>query len=141
MFSSFNSMAQLQVQKVPETTVVGKTYNGGSSPVLELSYRLEGTDTLYTFMFINSKYSMGDYQSVHFSGEGNTLNDLYNILMTFFTDEHKKDKDYTVNLKLGSENVVLKNYRIFGSTSVMFYTPKGYCFLTEKQIKKVFNRV
>lgn len=137
----FHAEAQIQIQKSESPVVIGKCKNGAYTQA-QLSYMVQSDkDTLYNFSFLNAKYTtIDEYQDLLFSGENNTLNDFYGILKSVFKDENKKNKEYQVEFKLGNTQVVVSTYRTMGVTSVLLTTGKGYCYLTEKQVKKIFNR-
>ena len=138
---NLNLEAQIQIQNPNPEVIVGKCKNGAYTQA-QLSYVIQqDKDTLYTFLFLNAKYStLTDYQSIVFSGENNTINDFYSVLKSFFSDENKKNKDYKVEFKLGATQVIASNLRIMGVTSVMILTSKGHVYLTEKQVDKVFGK-
>ena len=140
-FIGLKLSAQIQIQTSNSEVIVGKCKNGAYTQA-QLSYTIqEDKDTLYAFLFLNAKFSaLTDYQTIQFSGENNAVSDLYNILKSFFTEENKKNKEYKVEFKLGNTQVIASNVRIMGVTSVMIFTTKGYVYLTEKQVEKVFGK-
>lgn len=140
LFISTYSFSQLQLQEAsPKSVLVGKCKNGMYTQA-ELSYSLVGNDTMYNLMYLNAKYTtLTDYVSLTFGEEGGTKSQLYSVLKSFFSDENKKNKEYKQSFKLGTEQVIASNFRAMGVTSVMIYTSKGYCYLTESQIDKVFG--
>ncbi len=137
---STTSYCQIQMQSSGGSkVVVGKCKNGAYTQA-ELSYTIEEKDTLYTLLYLNQKYStLTDYVTLTFSEEGGTKNQLYSILKSVFSEENKKNKEYKQSFKLGNDQVIASNYRTMGVTSVMLFTSKGYCFLTESQLEKVFG--
>jgi hypothetical protein len=143
LFASI-SFAQIQVSQVhtkAEEHVVGSLKPAGYFHS-ELTYRIEDKDTIYTLMYRNAKYSqIRDYKSLKFSGEDNTLNQLYDVIKSVFSDENKKNKDFKVELKLGETQVIISNFKTMGITSAMFFTSDGYFYLTEKQLDKLFGKV
>lgn len=141
-FIAVSSFSQIQVNKIEPANVVGRIKSVGSL-VAEITYRIqEDKDTLYTLLYRNSEYStLVDYQSVKFSSEGNTLNELYKIMKSVFADENKKNKDYKVSFKLGETEVIVSNFRMMGVTNAMFFTRKGHFFISDKQLEKLFGKV
>jgi hypothetical protein len=140
LFFVTSSFCQIQLQgEGPSKVVIGKCKNGMYTQA-ELAYTLIETDTVYTLMYLNAKYTtLTDYVTLTFSEEGGTKNQLYGLFKSFFSDENKKNKEYKQSFKLGNEQVIASNYRALGVTSVMLYTSKGYCYLTESQIEKLFG--
>lgn len=140
LFFTTSSFAQLQLQDSGSKSVlVGKCKNGMYTQA-ELSYTLVGNDTMYTLTYLNAKYTtLTDYVTLTFSEEGGTKNQLYTVFKSFFSDENKKNKEYKQAFKLGNEQVIASNFRAMGVTSMMLYTSKGYCYLTEAQVEKLFG--
>ena len=134
-FSQISEAKKVEPQKVIGTIKsVGMTQH-------ELSYRINEGDTLYTLMYRNADYKyITEFEFVNFSGEDNTLDKLYDILKSVFSEENKKNKEYQVKFKLGEKDVIVSNFRTMGVTSVMFFTHDGHCFWTEKQIDKLFGK-
>lgn len=132
--------SQIQVKTIPDKVTIGKVGSGGGF-IAELYYTVSDTDTTYYLMYNNFKYThITDIQSVSFSSVDGTLEKLYSIMKSIFLSENKKNKDYKVALKLGSDDVVISNNRLLGVTQLMFYTPKGYFLISEKQVDKLFDK-
>lgn len=130
--------AQIQVKKPVNKFNVGEVKQTGT-----LLYGIIGetNDTTYVLMYRNAEYqTLVDFKTVHFGNQDSTLTEFYKILKSVFLDENIKNRDYRVEFKLGDEDVSVSTYRIMGVTSVRFYTQKGYCYLTEKQIDKLFGK-
>lgn len=138
LLSTVLAFSQIKVQSMEKTTLIGKCDRA------DLSYIAHGKDTTYFITFRNAEYTtLSDYKTVEFSGEGNTLSSLYDILMSFFSDQNRKNKEYEVPFMLGDNQMLCKNFRMLGCTSVTFCKvtkPSGFCYLTEGQVKKLFNR-
>lgn len=136
----FSASSQIEVQATPKSIAIGKV-KSGSTTLAELSYTVTDGDTLYTILYNNMEYkTLTDYQYLRFNEDGGTLNKLYEVIKSVFLDENKKNKDYSVSLKLGADQVVIGNIRLMGTTSALISGPKGYVYLTEKQVDKLFNR-
>ena len=140
LFVGTSSFSQIQLQgSGPTKVLIGKCKNGMYTQA-ELSYSLIDNDTVYTLVYLNAKYTtLTDYVTLTFSEEGGTKNQLYGLFKSFFSEENKKNKEYKQSFKLGNEQVIASNYRALGVTSVMLYTIRGYCYLTESQIEKLFG--
>ena len=137
---SFQSFAQLQVKKASPATKIGSVNSGGRF-LAELSYKVEEGDTTYTLMYRNCEYKqILSIESVKFNSEGGTVEQLYTILKSVFSDENKKNKEYKVELRLGDTDVIISNFRMMGVSSAMFSTTKGYVYLTEGQLDKLFGK-
>jgi predicted peroxiredoxin len=140
LLASIICQAQIELRKPEQKKVVGQIKMMGTTEQ-SLSYVVIDEDTVYYFLFRNQEYKhLIDYSSVEFSGQDNTLEKLYKILLSVFSDENIKNKEYKVNFKLGNTEVIVSSWRMMGITAAMFFTNDGYCYLTEKQIKKLFGR-
>jgi hypothetical protein len=130
-------------QKSTPSSIVGKIAPMGAF-VAGLSCRIneaDSKDTTYTLSFNNLKFKHIDaIESVSFSGVNNTVNELYKVFKSVFTDENKKNKDYIVNFTLGKDAVTISNTKAMGVTSAMFLVKDAYFTLTEKQVDKLFGK-
>lgn len=118
---------------------IGKI-NDRTTTYASLWYEIIGNDTVYSFLFQTSiQYGPLSMASVAFKGV-DTLNIFYTNLKSVFTDEHKKDRKYKVNFKLGITEVVAGAVRSNGETTVKFSTPRGFIHLTEKQVDTIFGK-
>lgn len=110
----------------------------------ELTYQVSNTDTMYTLEYYNyEKYNgiTNDYQKFSFPSQGNALNDLYIKLKSFFTEENREKKKYTIDFKLGKERVTVKHYRPQIKPSIQLIFNNGTAVLTEKQVDKLFGKL
>ncbi|MFO0415467.1 MAG: hypothetical protein ACK50E_07410 [Bacteroidota bacterium] len=145
------SNGQLVSEKVETSTYIGKV-KSNSSILASLEYRLDDNkDTIYTLKYRNFKLSnLLEYETFTFKNDGNTINQFYDILKSFFTEENKKNKEYQVAVKFRDKSLYLFNWRNLGVTNVGISLSRynivdnsidsGYCYLTEKQINKLFSR-
>lgn len=132
--------SQIEIKEKPKAVTLGKV-KSGSALIAELTYTVEDKDTLFTIFYNNAEYkTLTDIQAIVFDGQDNTFGKFYDVLKSFFSDENKKNKEYAVSLKLGGKNVNLMNMRVMGTTSVMVHGEKGYFYLTEKQVDKLFGK-
>lgn len=138
---ALKSTSQIQaVHEVPKDVVLGEVKVVGSLHS-RLSYQVYDSDTIYTLLYLNAKYKvLTEYETIHFNNEGGTLDTLYSILKTFFSNEHKKEKDYKVMFKLGDEQVMANSYRTMGATVVTIFTKNGHCEFYEKWIDRLFGK-
>ena len=119
-----------------QSTIVGKV-NPMNTFIAELNYSVKDKDTTYTLSFRDMKYEqITSIKSIQFSGEGNTVEQLYSLMKSVFLDENKKNKDYAVTVTLGSNLVSISHYR----NMVQFLVDNSNVFLTEKQIDKLFGK-
>jgi hypothetical protein len=133
---SIFSFSQIQKFEVPKSITIGKVKSAGTF-LADLTYTIEDGDTTYRISYNNAEYShITDIQSVSFSSEGNTLNELYDL----FISTINKPKDEQATFKLGSQMVGLTSMRQLGIKVLLISPEKGYFMVTEKQINKLFNK-
>lgn len=141
LFVTINATAQLDVKAKPNRTTIGDA-GGRTNYVAQLICSVIDDDTTYTVVYQNIKYkTISDIQSFSFSNDGNTVDKFYSLLKTFFTDENKKNKDYTLDINLGDSPVSLYNFRSMGTTGVMIFLKDGHFMLSEKQVDKLFGKL
>lgn len=134
------SYSQIQVRQSSPQVEVGKvSYMGNFHS--ELSYNVLDDDTTYTLMYRNSEFkTLVDVESIKFSSVGNTYNTLYDLIKSVYSPENVKNKDYKVEFRLGETEVIVSNVRMMGITTAMFFTTKGYFYITEKQLDRLFGK-
>lgn len=126
--------------KPPPTKTIGKIAPLGGF-VAELSYYINEGDTIYLLNFNDASYTkINSIETVRFSEEGNTVNELYKMFKSVFIPENKKNKDYIVQFTLGKETVSIGNTKSLGVTSAMFTRNSSFFTLTEKQVDKLFGK-
>lgn len=132
------SKAQLEITKTEKSFDYSKVKRGGSL-IAELTYKVDGADTVFTLLYRNAEYQqLIDFQSVVFNGGKQVLDGLETLLRSVFLEDNKKDKNYEVSFRLGDQDVIVSIIKTWGYISAMFFTHKGYCYLTEKDINKLF---
>jgi len=138
--SAMFASAQIQTIETNEVKTVGRLKTGGILRC-ELTYVADGTDTTYMLSFIDSRYRvLKELRHISFNGADNTLNTFYSILKSFFTDNNKKNKDYTQQFKLGKDLITVKGSKSFGVYGANIYYDGSYFGMTEKDIDKVFGK-
>ncbi|MFT3680462.1 MAG: hypothetical protein QM791_09335 [Ferruginibacter sp.] len=132
--------AQLEMAEQVQWTKIGELKTLGITKA-KLEYHAETTDTVYFLLMRDfRKQQETNYFSVKFRGEGNTLAVFYELLVSFFTDENKKDKDYMKTFRLGKEPVNLQHCSLIGTHGVRLTTNDGYINLSKKDIDKLFGK-
>lgn len=112
-----------------------------------LKYTANKTDTVYllylqdaTKLKDNNDRTVYKYFSLSFKETGNTLNHLYELLISFFNPENKKDKDYEKTFRLGNDLVMIRHYPALLSPSIALVAKDSYIVLNEKEVHKLFGR-
>ena len=136
--------AQISVTSVTNKAkvVVGKVVPMGAF-IADLTYSIDGVDTIYSFCHRNQKYTtLTDIKCVVFFGRDNTFESLYTLFKSVFLDENKKNKDYLVRFKIMDNGFSIRTNRIFGVTQVMFADElfTQHVSFTEKQVDKLFGK-
>lgn len=131
-----------QISISSQNAKVFSTVKRGPVLIASITYTTAGADTTYNLEFNNADEDAPtlDLNKVSFSGSGNTLSGLYEVLKSFFSEEHKKNKAYMVEFELGGSKITASNVRVLGKTSIMIKTPEGFFYLTENQVDKLFNK-
>lgn len=139
MLFSITTFSQIEVKKASPDVTVGKLQTMGMLTA-ELSYQVSETDTIYTIVYRNCRYThITDFKSFRFDGISDTKNEFYKILKSFFADENRKNKDYKLDLKLGDTYVSVSGEKMgFGTYCVRIWTERGYFYLVENQVDKLF---
>jgi hypothetical protein len=132
--------AQLEEKESSEWQVIGRLHFGGITKA-RMQYTLNGRDTTYMLLVKDAgEKDRTKYFSIVFKGIDNTYAKLYEILKSFFLDEHKKDRKYIRAFDLGTTGVSVQHYRLIDGRGVMFYTRDGYALWTERDIDKLFGK-
>ena len=140
---SIPSFAQIQVIDVNKSSsvTVGKLKSGFAF-IADLEYKLDDKDTVYTLSFQNNRYQqIVAIESINFSSDGNALDGFYSICKSVFSEENKKNKDYSVTFTLGNQTIMVINSRMMGIPYVRILVGNSFTFpLLESQIDKLFGK-
>ena len=110
------------------------------APKARITFLPGKSDTTYLLLMRDHRYELKDYFSVRFSGKDNTLENLYNILISFFTKENRKNKKYEKLFTLGSDRVFVQHYKQLTSHQIIISTHDGHILLGEGEVKRLFNK-
>lgn len=105
-----------------------------------LRYLPGKSDTTYLLLMRDSRYELKDYFSIRFNSEGGALGNLYQILISFFKKENRKNKNYEKLFNLGDQRVFVQHYRQLTGHQVMLSTNDGHILLGEGEINKLFDK-
>lgn len=144
LIKSSTTDGQIKIEEkmpISNSVIIGNV-KSGPNVLATLTYEIQNdNDTLCHLKFKDFKYqTVEDFQSLLFFNKENTLEILYKTLKSFFTEENKKDKKYSVNIKLGDEDIIMNKYRTIGISAVIINTKTGYVYLTENQVDKLFGK-
>lgn len=134
--------AQLTEQRISKEKwqKYGQTKSIGVAKA-SLEYRVSGIDTTFILVLEDERKELKNFFSVSFSGRGNTLQNLYTILISFFEKENWKNDSYIKIFTLGETKVsVYKATGLIPQKAIIFSTDKGRCRLTKKEINQLFDK-
>lgn len=129
---------QISVEEAAKEETIGEAKNGIEF-VAKLT-KVGGDPEMCYLTYRNHKYThITDIKTISFSPENNTVNILYKTIKSFF-EEHKKDRDYQLNVKLGDNDVTLSHYKILGIKGVrLSVLYKGHVILRQKDVDNLFG--
>ncbi len=145
---SATTFAQTQVKHLeiatPEAKVVG-IVKFGYDLIAQLTYTVDGNDTLNTLFYIDQNYKqLAKYQSITFAGGEQARENLNKSLKAGFLPENLPQKNvvtFATELTVGDTDVMLSNFRSLKNVQVVLSTKDGHLFsLTEPQLDKLFGR-
>ncbi|HEY0677301.1 MAG TPA: hypothetical protein VGD17_03405, partial [Chitinophagaceae bacterium] len=106
-----------------------------------LEYKVNDADSSFILLLEDERKELKKFFSVRFSSKENTLQNLYEILVSFFEKENWNNKDYIKIFTLGETKVtVYKAAGLVQAKTIMFSTDKGRIRLTKGEINRLFNR-
>ena len=130
IFIPFIFKGQMTLEETIEPTIVGGFKKDKSD--VELSYFVEGRDTVIHFTYKNENYST-DFKSLRFKGGKKDIEELYKLFLATFNTEDKKE----MRLKLGETSVSLSK----NNNAMWFWTDAGYFTIKkEKDLKLLFGK-
>jgi len=137
--ATFACNAQLTMAEPAEWKVIGQLKTLGSLKA-KLEYRIDGRDTIY-FLFMKDfkKQEEPHYFGIKFRSTGDTFSKLYELLKSFFSEENRKNKNYSKTFRLGEEMVNVQHYLLVTGKGIMISTNDGYINLAERDIDKLFG--
>ena len=104
-----------------------------------LQYIVNESDTTFLLMMWDQRPEIKSYFSVKFSSQGNTLHNLYEILLSFFEKENWRNKDYIRIFRLGDEKVSVYKSGMIEAKAIIFSTDKGRIQFTKREVEKLFG--
>ena len=137
----WSAVANAQIQKIekPETKTVGTAKSAGTI-YAKLTYSYQDGDTLYGITYRNGKYiQLDDYRTIVFNNEGNTVEELYKLLIGIVSD-NAKEKGYKESIKLGETDITIAKERIMGVNYVRIWEGSNHFMLSEKQLNALFGK-
>lgn len=113
----------------------------GESGHHSLSYYISEGDTVFHLLFRNQRYtSIYDYKSISFEGGFEDLDVLYDAIMSVFQPENRRNKEYSVLLPVGNDEVRISVNTMMGFTGALIQADDGYFGLSEKMTRRLFGK-
>jgi len=140
LFISLGAHGQLVKQEETKSTIVGQVnYSMTKTPLAILSFRVFESDTMYSLTFRNVQYThIDDYKQLTWMGK-QTTDQLYETMLSFFSDPTKQEGDYSETYTLGNDRVTLRVVKNLGIYQLLVYTDFGSFVIQSKQLDKLFD--
>ena len=130
LFTPLFFKGQIDIEGTVEPTMVGSFKRDKSD--VDLSYFVEGKDTLIHLTYKNENYST-DYKSLRFKGGLKDIEALHQMFYATFNSDDKKE----LRIKLGETNVSISK----NNNSLWFWTDAGYFTIKkEKDLRALFGK-
>ncbi len=138
-FLFLNGLCIGQIKRT-ETTEFIKIGEFKSGPLnAALKYSIFEKDTVYHLLFQNAQYrAVTDIKSFMFLEVGHSLDTLYNL----FSEALTMEKGKKLTFRLGEDNITVVSNATMGIKFIDVFRPSdgAYLTLTQRQLKKLFNR-
>jgi len=142
LIASVFSFGQIKMINVKEkqNASVGKLRNGYAL-IAEIEYVVLDKDTIYTLSYQDNKYQyVVSIKSLDFNNSDNAFEEFYKICKSVFTEQNRKNKDYSVFFTLGGKDIMVVNSKLFGLPYCRILIDNTYTApLTENQVDKLFG--
>jgi hypothetical protein len=134
------AVAQIEEQQAREWKTIGELKTLGLTKA-RMQFTVSGSDTSFMlFMKDFTKQPENNYFSIVFNSTGDTFSKCYTLLISFFDDENRKDKDYMKTVKLGKTMLNIQHQGLIGSAGIRLTTNDGYITLSKKDVDKLFGK-
>lgn len=101
-----------------------------------LKYLVLDNDTTIRLDYYNQKYpTLKDLKFIYFKGGAKEVNDLYSIMLSFYSEENKDNKEMRVDFKLGKTDVSISRVK----SLLMVWTEEGYFTLNKSNVNSLFT--
>lgn len=106
-----------------------------------LEYKANTNDSIFILLLEDERKELKNFFSIRFNSTGNTVNNLYGILISFFEKDNWKNKAYTKIFTLGNSKVmVYKATGLVQQKAIIISTDEGRIRLTKNEINQLFNK-
>ena len=138
--SCISLQAQLtEIKPAGDWQIFGQVkYVGAAKASLE--YKPGKSDTTYLLLMRDSRYELKEYFSIRFNSNGETLGNLYELLISFFKKENRKNKNYSKLFYLGEKRVFVQHFKQLTGHQIMLSTDDGRILFGEGEVERLFNK-
>jgi hypothetical protein len=98
------------------------------------------TDSTFLLLLWDQRPELKNYFSIRFSSRGNTVEQLYEVLLSFFEKGNSRDKQEIRRFQLGTEQVSIYRSPTIGTQAIILSTQKGRIELRKGEIKNLFRK-
>lgn len=105
-----------------------------------LEYIVGSNDTTFLLLMYDMRPELNQYFSLKFSSRDNTLEKLYETLMSTFDKKQDKQPNGLRIFLLNNEKVSVYRSTTIGARAILLSTDKGKIELTKGEIRKLFNK-
>lgn len=123
----------------PEWILYGQVKYVGPSKA-SLQYIPNETDSTFLLLLWDQRPELKNYFSIRFSSRGNTVEQLYEVLQSFFEKGNSRDKQEIRRFQLGTVQVSIYRSPTIGTQAIILSTQKGRIELRKGEIKKLFRK-
>ncbi len=138
----FTAVVQAQINEInttgPDWQLYGQVKYVGPAKA-SLQYIPYETDSTFLLLLWDQRPELKNYFSIRFSSRGNTVEQLYEAMMSFFDRDNRSDKKIR-RFRLGTESVSIYRSPTLGAQAIILSTEKGRIELRKGELKKLFNK-
>lgn len=98
------------------------------------------SDSTFLLLLWDQRPELKNYFSIRFSSRGNTVEQLYDVLMSFFEKENRNDKQQLRRFQLGTEQLSVYRSPTIGAQAIILSTQKGRIELKKGEINRLFRK-
>lgn len=105
-----------------------------------LEYIVNKHDTTFLLLMHDMRPELNQYFSIRFSSRDNTLQRLYELLMSVFNKDAGNKYDNIKIFQLGDQQVSVRRASTIGVKGIVLSTDKGKIELGKGEINRLFNK-
>jgi hypothetical protein len=139
------AISQAQISEIetkgPDWQTYGQVkYVGPAKASLE--YIPNEKDSTFMLLLWDMRPELKNYFSITFSSKDNTVEQLYQAMMSVFEKSAEKSRSGPAirRFQLGNQSISLYKSPTIGATALILSTERGRIELTRREVKKLFGR-